>query len=114
MKELLKLAEEKGWKASTLSTKWTVDSLLERRKRAFLNKYCESNVLNEIQKWLREVHDIYVEPLIDPFAGDFWYTLKAFKRNREKAYKNDLSNNNYNTYEEALEFGINEALKLIK
>lgn len=132
--ETAKLAKEKGFKKKSrksykqpVVTKRGTD-IKEARDYKLMNtdnaytSITEISYPNEdfyaptqavLQKWLREVHDIYVEPLIDPFAGDFWYNLKAFKKNKEKAYKNDLSNNNYNTWEEALEAGLQEALKQI-
>ena len=59
-----------------------------------------------LQKWLREVHKIllWVEPLaIDKWEFGINYPNGGFGDAKE-----------YNTYEEALEIGLQEALKLIK
>lgn len=66
-----------------------------------------------LQKWLREKHDIYISSYIDPFAGDFWYTIVLFKKGKDKATINEDSKTNFNDYEEALEKALYEALKLI-
>ena len=61
-----------------------------------------------LQKWLREVHNLHisVNPKILP-SNEIKYYL--FKGKIKKDFK-DL----FNTYEEALEVGLQEALKLIK
>ena len=60
-----------------------------------------------IQKWLREIHNIHIAvlPKILPSNEIKYY---CFKGKIKKDFK-DL----YNTYEEALEVGLQEALKLI-
>ena len=61
-----------------------------------------------LQKWLREVHNLHisVNPKILP-SNEIKYYL--FKGKIKKDFK-DL----FNTYEDALEIGLQEALKLIK
>ena len=60
-------------------------------------------------KWLREEHNIIV--LVDYEGIDgYYYKFYSYKEGN-KNY--DASDKNYNTYEEALEAGIQEALKLI-
>jgi hypothetical protein len=62
----------------------------------------------ELQKWLREIHNIivFVAPLI-PDCNEFGVTIYSNK------YSCELNNAFYKTYEEALEIGLQEALKLI-
>jgi hypothetical protein len=69
-----------------------------------------------LQKWLREVHNIHVN--IDCNAGGWYYELMKCNgttiyiekgRNKGMAYQGF----NYETYEEALEAGLQESLKLI-
>ena len=60
-------------------------------------------------KWLREEHNIIV--LVDYEGIDgYYYKFYSYKEGN-KNY--DASDKNYNTYEEALEAGIQEVLKLI-
>ncbi len=62
-----------------------------------------------LAKWLREEHNIIV--LVDYEGIDgYYYKFYSYKEGN-KNY--DASDKNYNTYEEALEAGIQEALKLI-
>jgi uncharacterized lipoprotein YajG len=58
-----------------------------------------------LQKWLREKHDIeiYVRSSVDLYNKKYWTTFLP----------NGCLENKNNTYEEALEIGLQEALKLI-
>lgn len=70
------------------------------------------------QKWLREVHNIYVSindisELNDKIGLKlmyFEYSIKVYNKPYPIFYK-DI---NFKTYEQALEVGLQEALKLIK
>ena len=66
--------------------------------------------LELIKKWLREVHDIYigVHRDYDPKDGGI-----KFDATWEASWTYD-ERNNWKVYEDALEFGINEGLKLVK
>ena len=62
-----------------------------------------------LSKWLREKHNIIV--LVDYEGIDgYYYKFYSYKEGN-KNY--DASDKNYNTYEEAYEIGLQEALKLI-
>ena len=62
-----------------------------------------------LSKWLREEHNIIV--LVDYEGIDgYYYKFYSYKEGN-KNY--DASDKNYNTYEEAYEIGLQEALKLI-
>ena len=62
-----------------------------------------------LAKWLREEHNIIV--LVDYEGIDgYYYKFYSYKEGN-KNY--DASDKNYNTYEKALEIGLQEALKLI-
>ena len=62
-----------------------------------------------LSKWLREEHNIIV--LVDYEGIDgYYYKFYSYKEGN-KNY--DASDKNYNTYEEALEAGLQAALKLI-
>lgn len=123
--ELLKLAEEKGFKAKTVSTIWTIGGLLGRNKTNLITEVSKYLLLCEIQKWLREIHGIYIESYHDitlDYKDIQYYTNWGFTNNprdfskyggfRTEGGYNE--NNDWKTYEEALEFGLQEGLKLIK
>jgi hypothetical protein len=68
-----------------------------------------------LQKWLREVHGIYVESYhdYDPKDKSFqFYTNWGFYQGNPAGGYDEY--NDWKTYEEALEFGLKEGLKLIK
>lgn len=78
-----------------------------------------------LQKWLREVHGIYVESYHDlkfNFQGVQYYTNWGFIRNPEhdkihyggqRAGGGYDEFNEWKTYEESLEYGLQQALKMI-
>ena len=102
--ETAKLAEEKGFKTKTVTTKVTNDYLLGG-KNVMITKMCIYLWMCELQKWLREKHKIHID--IQPFyyKGDFIsWNLKIHNTYFKEKYK---------THEEALECGIYQALKLI-
>lgn len=64
--------------------------------------------LYEAQKWLRVNHRILVTPY---YVSDDKYTYHILRMDAGKNYCHNY--NQYDSYEEALNAGINEALKLI-
>jgi len=75
-----------------------------------------------LQKWLREVHNLYVNPIeyITPQSKSVMYELSSkFYDNASVRLKETLSTKQeslfglHNSYEECLEYGLFEALKLI-
>lgn len=66
-----------------------------------------------LQKWLREVYGIHVEPKVDVIIdhSKYAYWLKVTKG---AVSSGKLPSYVYNTYEEALEAGLVEALNLIE
>lgn len=57
-------AIEKGFKARTISTIFTLDYLIGKKANFNLNEQCYSNLLSEIVWWLRTEHNIHLR--IDP------------------------------------------------
>jgi len=122
-----KLAKEKGFSSHTLSTIVTNNYLLNG-KDVMINETCIFLWMCELQKWLREVHNCFID-ILPHRDGDsknkqwkskkdvFWsvevdYYGKDFKI--ELTDDADFTQHFNNTYEEALEAGLQEALKLIK
>ncbi len=89
------------------------------KEKGFNNNIIIGNVYNNnptqslLQRWLREVHNIFVNA--DYFHGykedRFYYEIKI--KSDENYCGNQDSDDNVYTYEEALEIGLQEALKLI-
>lgn len=74
-----------------------------------------------LQRWLREVHNINVESNGLPNIGKYrclfipmYITPKDYRKTAYIGLNEYYGKINYNTYEEALEAGLQEALKLIK
>ena len=65
-----------------------------------------------LAKWLREEHniDVWVTPYLDDKKREYNYMIV----NRNIDVYDLISGDEYNTYEQAYEIGLQEALKLIK
>lgn len=117
LKELSRLAESKGFMASTLTTSWAENYLLGMGKDFYLNDMCFYLWLCELKKWLGDSHNIYLEICSyhcleykkeKPFGVNIDY-----KKNGMWDYS-DLNEQNFKTQEEALEYGCYESLKIIE
>jgi hypothetical protein len=118
-----KLAKEKGFdepsrKGYMLNGETDSFCFNETRKNSTLNKdkyerndfVCVAPTQSLLQKWLREVHNIDI--LVDSVGGvkGYYYCIQDIKTG-DKLIE---WNYDYSIYEEALEKGLQEALKLIK
>ena len=115
LKEVAVLAEELGFKPRTLSTGVTFEKFTRVDKGLPLNDMCYYLLLCEIQFWLTETYDIYVEYHADfnKFAVFAGYKISLY--NQYGADKlNDGFYNHFLNCETALATGILESLKLIK
>lgn len=65
-----------------------------------------------LQKWLREKHKIDVIPTMSEFSRTYGYKVYYVKDGR--THVNNQMFTKYETYEQALEVGLQEALKLIE
>lgn len=109
--ELVQLAKDKGFHISLGEIHLPLGQGSSEREIMWMSL---------LQKWLREVHDIQIE--IISFYQDnivFGYNYCMYKTQIERIeYElNELSKPihcDYNIYEEALEEGLTQSLKLIK
>ena len=128
--ETAKLAKEKGFDENCYSyykneelklgpfCKTITSNLYGKRTEIF--KYTNSEKDNHItaptqsllQKWLREEHQIYVEAHIAIYTSQTFAWHLAYRFGAE-VRTNGCTEYIYTTYEEALEIGLQEALKLI-
>lgn len=123
------LAKEKGF-GITINTAYDENGLLrECNPDFYLRGYHNKGVAtlaptqSLLQRWLREVHNIYVSSFHDltPDGANIqyytnWGTIND-PSNKEKQYCPDGGYDKYSnwkTYEEALEQGLKNALKLVK
>lgn len=120
-KEIAKKASDLGFNPKTVTTKFTHDYLIGG-KNVMITDLCIYLYLCEMQKWLREVHNIYVDvrhtASLDG-KGIQYYTNWGFIRNLDKEGKQNVNGGyseyeDWKTHEQALEHGVMEGLKLIK
>ena len=108
------LANEKGFNIETRELNYMLEGDLAGKRGASIecSKYVKSSTQTLLQRWLREVHKISVE-----VSSSWWDKGKCeWKYN---VYKEELGDDSpcslsvFKTYEEALEIGLKEGLKLI-
>lgn len=65
-----------------------------------------------LQRWLRDVHNLHLEPKLANQESKKSYYYGVYKWEKYRAYIKGTSKR-FNTYEQALEEGLQEALKLV-
>lgn len=96
-----------------------LEDLLDNFNRGIPNTY-SAPTQSLLQKWLREVHQIDITVITDWKYGIRTYRIgfSYVSNNKVEVWfsteENKVSYIDYNTYEEALEAGLQEVLKLIK
>ena len=123
--ETAKLAAEKGFNIETRNSDYMLDGNFpgEVGACASCTTYVPCPTQTLLQKWLREVHQIYVDIDIDQTtAPKFCYMISRFIGNptnlaaEEWDWENHPNGENWHLHrkwEDALEEGLFEALKLI-
>ena len=111
MEELVKLANEKGFKPNTFSTIWTRKGFCQDEKYIpMINEMCCTLYLFEVQTWLRNEWSIFIDiktlTNVNEIMG-FEVRLRSW-RFPPKQVDDDR------TYEGSLKIGLLEALKFIK
>lgn len=109
--ETAKLAKEKGFDIITSSMYATTDQLqpYSEIKNTLYRDYCMAPTQSLLAKWLREIHNQYVNAVPIIYTGDIKATyFQATLNTYTIAYKKKFT-----TYEEALEVSLYETLILI-
>ncbi len=79
--------------------------------------HCKAPTQSLLQKWLREVHNIHLKIEISNI-GRYYYQLYHFEpKNKSNVLffiNQDTNQTKHNTYEEALEVGLQEACNLVE
>jgi hypothetical protein len=117
--ELANLARKRGFEAKTLPTKYTMNSLLgiNNSKEFLINDMCQYLLLCEMQRWLREKHDIFCEIHSIDYSDIFKIRFQScvlsslYKEEWDDSIEED---DVFDTYELALFDSIQEAFKLVK
>ena len=109
--EAAKLAKEKGFDWETLWYYTNKASTKDGREKNYNKKaahWTSQPTQSLLQRWLREEHKLNI--IIFPAMSQTkWFYGVNLVEWRDCSWEN-----NYKTYEEALEVGLQEALKLIK
>ena len=120
--ETAKLAKEKGFDESC-------NFVFEKNNNEYTEKYLGTiqrknstyeHVITRmaqslLQKWLRENHDTHIVLPVDPYSQDIeLYSVKVYKDSNGMCcvFTNEVNSKRLK-YEDALEIGLQEALKLI-
>ena len=112
--ETAKIAKEKGFDESCRfvfeNDKEKDLGYIQRKNSTYPNVFTRPTQTT-LQKWLRDIHEIDVVAIPVRFTGHleigYWtYSVKSIQPVGKQKYK-------FNTYEDALEIGLQEALKLI-
>ena len=126
--ETAKLAKEKGFKIPTPvmykgneksyghNNEWGIDEKRLDGEFPYTNQQWYSIPTQSVlQKWLREVHNIHFEikPIFDVKDNLKPYHISVIKNPSGKDFEYEIVGS-LDTYEETLEIGLQEALKLIK
>lgn len=116
-----KLAKEKNFNIPC-DARWWMEfgSWKESKQGAVKCKNSEEYSISRptqslLQKWLREVHGIKLWCTPHPFSssGGWTYNLLAYKEGVVTVWKGEQASSVHLTYEQALEEGLQEALKHI-
>lgn len=119
--EVAKLLKEKGYDEPSKyyyrkgDNKFTYTALALRNSiEALYISECTTHPLAEVAKWLREVHNIHIT-IGNSASGYYWELSKADNGTFicDYNYKGSNDGGKYNTYEQALNEGIKEALNLL-
>lgn len=84
-----------------------------RSYNAYEDTVCSRPTQAFAARWLREVHNIHVFAFFDYVKRDWCYCIANLDAVTAEMGM-DMSENNYPTYEQALEVALQEAIKLIK
>lgn len=106
-----KLAKEKGFNVKTKN--WydqtgVLNPTKGIRGAMVYHNFGYAPTQSLLQKWLREKHDIFLN--IDLIEGKY---VPTYKLTNDMSRVSTMLNIYFNTYEESLEKGLQEALKLI-
>lgn len=123
--ETAKLAKEKGYPQTAGKMfdngKLKKVSLSLGHPSDYKDRFYSAPTQSLLQKWLREVHNIIVQPKYEHILScscDIDCRLELFRINNDRGSCSPIHtqyiNTGFDTYEQALEAGLQEALKLIK
>ena len=112
--ETAKLAQEKGFEQSQPAIQYTEDCNHNTGDRGQFIKHARYTCVTQslLQKWLREVHKIHIGLIL--WGNGTWdYTIIDISANECIRECSPFTTKGFKTFEDALEQGLIEALKLL-
>lgn len=115
-----KLAKDKGFRIDCKLTyyqrgeqKYVLTKATASNRTQHFEFIANAPVQSLLQKWLREVHNIHIS--IYPIGSSWEGDVRDCNSNERthSSINTQVDGKNYKTYEEVLEVGLQEALKLI-
>jgi hypothetical protein len=110
--ELAKIAKDKGFVPRTVTTIYTNRYLLGG-KDVMITDTCIYLWMTELQRWLRDNHNLHIGITVNQFGYGYMYSIINTKRSECVKYLTGGPNNKF-SYEDALEEGLLESLKLMQ
>jgi hypothetical protein len=130
--ETAKLAKEKGFdlKVDSIYSEYSNNSIIidnshlkkynkfskteyiENKNWNKSNKFTSAPTQSLLQKWLREVYNTHL--MVEPFYNEQKVLVYGLDLITERIEEETIVEKGFKTYEEALEVGLQEALKLIE
>jgi hypothetical protein len=119
IEEIVLLAKDKGFEAKTMSTKFTMCGYLGINKAnlSIINDTCDYLLLAEMQKWLREKHNVFCEVQSVNYTdiNRMRFESCVYSELYEDEYTDDIDEKDvFDTYELALLDALSDALKDLK
>lgn len=122
MKEIVRLAKQKGFNASTVTTHAVEKAYLydednyNHKSNVFIkliNEGCNYLYLCELQRWIRDIQNIHirVDNVNHPHEGKWYFEIQHLPSGIENLWDEDAKV--YDSYKIALEEGIMYALKIV-
>jgi len=100
-----------------ITDKYNYNSIEDYNYEGSDQEYVSAPTQSLLQKWLRETHNIHIKIEISNI-GRYYFQIYQFEPKNKSNVLFFISQNvglsKYDVYEEALEIGLQEALKLIK
>lgn len=123
--ETAKLAKEKGFNEGSenyyenngnLAKQWPEEGGIYNQENDYGWEldYFEAPTQSLLQKWLREIHNVFINIGHRPHSQKFYFTITGKYNEGEKGMLYDYDYKKYETYEASLEAGLCNALQLIK
>ena len=102
-----RLSKGVGYMSDSYVRWWKWNSIPDNYPTEGKDVLCAAPTQNLLQKWIREIHKIDIIVNVTSLTNEYWGHIPGF-------IATEIKTKNFNTYEQALEETLFQALKLIK